>query len=143
MKNAIIHPNAQWILLAAMINMTKITTWAKALTNCPLYMAPTPGMKPNRPAIVGLGAPGTLTTAGGGGTAPGCRCRCSLQSCGDARFAIDGAHDVAFAFFAKRFAARTAVRYCLSLIVYGAVHIRAPSCHIKVWAIKLPSRSML
>src|SRR6476646_971711 len=72
-----------------------------------------------------------------------CSGSCSLQSCGDARFAIDGAHHVAFAFFAKRFAARTAVRYCLGLIVYGAVHIWAPSCHVKVWAIKLPSRSML
>jgi hypothetical protein len=33
-----------------------------ALMNCPLYIAPTPGMKPNIAAVPGFGAPG-----GGGG----------------------------------------------------------------------------
>ena len=41
------------LLSERLTNTAKMSTWASAFTNCPLYMAPTPGIKPKRPARTG------------------------------------------------------------------------------------------
>jgi hypothetical protein len=56
-------PKMPWY--SVMLTKTaKITTWMRPLKNWPLYMAPTPGMRPRTAAAEGFGAPGTAGTKG-------------------------------------------------------------------------------
>ena len=80
----------------------------------------------------GLGAPGTHH-GNGSYWLPGKR-SIALQTCGDAGFAIDGPHHVAFAVFAQRLPASSAKRNCRGVSVYGAIHIWAPSSLVSNFA---------
>src|SRR5512146_2783579 len=68
---------------------------------------------------------------------------CAMKASGQARFAIDDSHHIAFAVLAERLPASSAERDCRCVCVYGAVHIWAPSLPIMDLATMLPSRCWL